>query len=162
MQQSSYVSTPVLASFRSCSTSSAPSKSPPPSSVSSWHRFGSGPYQSQVATFGAWKADVLPLPAVEVVDVEAFRVVGPICFDLVAVWAGYPEGATAHVVVEAARRWGPHLGELRVVAGDFNSSSRMPMEGDLAHEAVVESLTNWKLVSAYHRAEGVPHGEEPE
>jgi hypothetical protein len=104
----------------------------------------------------------LPLPAVEVVDVEAFRVVGPICFDLVAVWAGYPEGATAHVLVEAARRWGPHLGELRVVAGDFNSSSRMPMEGDLAHEAVVESLTNWKLVSAYHRAEGVPHGEEPE
>lgn len=82
--------------------------------------------------------------------------------DLAGVWAltgrdvaSYTEQFAAILSFVATRQSTQPL----IIAGDFNASAQGP--NMTAHAANVETARQLGLVSAYHQANGIPHGQEP-
>lgn len=100
----------------------------------------------------------------DLVACHAVDVTGPASFSALVVWTqqqdGYISGLAADL--DRAREW--IAGREVVVAGDLNSNSIWDKASrPVDHSRVVSRPEcEFGLVSAYHLARGVPHGQEPE
>lgn len=91
-----------------------------------------------------------------------FKVVGPLAFALLAVWPVKRSDRDSYAqILDCCLGWHSALfdGEPVVMAGDFNSSSRVS-EQSRSHPAFVGRVTTLGLTSVYHHQSGEKHGEE--
>ena len=108
-----------------------------------------------------WQATVLAEP--EHRWIIAFRIAGPECFTLVAVWSWAAPGiARAYVdrvrlALEQNASW---FTTDTVVAGDLNSNASWDGQTNDGHTGLVRFLARRRLASVYHHTAGEAHGQE--
>ncbi len=91
-----------------------------------------------------------------------FHVHGAVSFNLLAVWPVQEKGGPSYsqLLDQALETFANFLRDGRtVIAGDFNSSSRVSAQRD-THPAFVAKVSALGLRSIYHTQTGQPHGEE--
>ncbi len=95
-------------------------------------------------------------------SVVAATVSGPVCFNMVGIWAHPPDYSKD--VLRSLATCAPFiLGQPTVILGDFNSGSKLhkPRRVTKGHPSIVDALSQFELESAYHAHHGAAVGEEP-
>ena len=120
-----------------------------------------------VFTFNGFSARLHDDYAPSLKYVAPVEIIGPVTFNLLAVWAqNASAGVTRkHQLGPLRRALSTYRGFLSaraaVVAGDLNNNAIWDRRGwRINHMATVDTLNKFGLVSAYHEIKGEPHGQE--